>query len=60
MTYRGKTLQVHKPSLDWQRQEAYEFEASLAYMASLCLQNTKGYGSSSGPRSCLTSPRFWV
>lgn len=37
VTYRGKTLQVHKPSLDWQRQEAYEFEASLAYMASLSL-----------------------
>lgn len=50
VTYWGDMLQSHKPSLDRQRQEAYEFEASLGYIAKISLQNTKGSGISSGTK----------
>lgn len=50
VTYQGEVLLSHKPSLDWQRQEACELEASLGYIARLCLQNTKGSSISSGTK----------
>lgn len=50
MTYQGEVLQSHKPSLDWQWQEACELEASLGYIARLCLQNTKGSSISNGTK----------